>query len=94
MTENQMDRTLNYGRFGLVIGKPKPNRPMVFCRLLPGVTQAEPAQPGFAGAECSWIVTYVTSKGRSTINGEEGMLPTKFFKKLFQMHQQRQTEKH
>ena len=27
---------LNYGRFRLVIGKPKPNRPMVFRRPLPG----------------------------------------------------------
>jgi len=40
MTENQSDRTLNYGRFGLVIGKLKLNRPTVFYRPLPGVTQA------------------------------------------------------
>jgi len=34
MMENRLDRTLNYGWFGSVIGKPKPNRLTVFCKPL------------------------------------------------------------
>ena len=34
MTENWSDGTLNYGRFGSLIGKLKPNHPTVFLRPL------------------------------------------------------------